>query len=54
MQAIKEYAQVIDGSFHVKLPKNFTAKLVELIICLLTITNQVKMIFFGFCGKAQK
>ncbi|TKB65240.1 MAG: hypothetical protein E8D52_18615 [Nitrospira sp.] len=32
MQAIKEYTEVIDGSIHVKLPKNFTAKRVELII----------------------
>jgi hypothetical protein len=32
MQAIKEYTEVIDGSIYVKLPKNFTAKRVELII----------------------
>jgi hypothetical protein len=32
MQAIKEYTEVIDGSIHVNLPKNFTAKRVELII----------------------
>jgi hypothetical protein len=32
MQAIKEYTEVIDGCIHVNLPKNFTAKRVELII----------------------
>lgn len=32
MQAIKEYAEVINGSIHINLPKNFTAKRVELII----------------------
>lgn len=32
MQAIRQYTAVIDGSIHVKLPPNFTAKRVELII----------------------
>jgi len=32
MQAIKQYTEVINGSIHVTLPKNFTAKRVELII----------------------
>lgn len=32
MQAIKQYTEVVDGSIHIKLPKNFTAKRVELII----------------------
>ncbi len=32
MQAIKQYTDVIDGSIHINLPKNFTAKRVELII----------------------
>jgi hypothetical protein len=32
MQAIKQYTEVIDGSIHIELPKNFTAKRVELII----------------------
>ena len=32
MQAIKQYIEVIDGSIHFNLPKNFTAKRVELII----------------------
>ncbi|WP_394752887.1 hypothetical protein [Crenothrix sp.] len=32
MQAIKQYTEVIDGSIHINLPKNFTAKRVELII----------------------
>jgi len=32
MQAIKQYTEVINGSIHVNLPKNFTAKRVELII----------------------
>ena len=32
MQAIKQHAEVIDGSIHINLPKTFTAKRVELII----------------------
>jgi len=32
MQAIKQYTEIINGSIHVNLPKNFTAKRVELII----------------------
>lgn len=32
MQAIKQYTEVINGSIHIDLPKNFTAKRVELII----------------------
>ena len=32
MQAIKQYTEVINGSIHVSLPENFTAKRVELII----------------------
>ena len=32
MQAIKQHTDVIDGSIHINLPKNFTAKRVELII----------------------
>ena len=32
MQAIKHYAEVINGSIHIDLPINFTAKRVELII----------------------
>lgn len=32
MQVIKQYTDVIDGSIHINLPKNFTAKRVELII----------------------
>jgi hypothetical protein len=32
MQAIKQYAEVINGGIHIDLPKNFTAKRVELII----------------------
>jgi hypothetical protein len=32
MQAIKQYTEVIDGSIHINLPSNFTAKRVELII----------------------
>jgi hypothetical protein len=32
MQAIKQYIDVIDGIIHINLPKNFTAKRVELII----------------------
>ncbi len=32
MQAIKEYTEVINGSIHIDLPKDFTAKRVELII----------------------
>lgn len=32
MQAIKQYTEVINGSIHVNLPKDFTAKRVELII----------------------
>lgn len=32
MQALKQYTEVVEGSIHVKLPKNFTAKRVELII----------------------
>ncbi|MDD2722754.1 MAG: hypothetical protein PHH59_01855 [Methylovulum sp.] len=32
MQAIKQYTEVVDGSIHINLPKNFTAKRVELII----------------------
>jgi len=32
MQAIKQYTEVINGSSHIDLPKDFTAKRVELII----------------------
>ena len=32
MQAIKEFTEVIDGCIHINLPKDFTAKRVELII----------------------
>ncbi len=32
MQAFKQYAEVINGCFHIDLPKNFTAKRIELII----------------------
>lgn len=32
MQAIKQYTEVIDGSIHIHLPTDFTAKRVELII----------------------
>jgi hypothetical protein len=32
MQAIKQYTEVVNGSIHVDLPKDFTAKRVELII----------------------
>lgn len=32
MQAIKQYTEVVNGSIHVRLPKDFTAKRVELII----------------------
>ena len=32
MQAIKQFTEVINGSIHVSLPENFTAKRVELII----------------------
>jgi hypothetical protein len=32
MQAIKQYTEVINGSIHIDLPKEFTAKRVELII----------------------
>jgi hypothetical protein len=32
MQAIKQYTEVINGSIHIDLPKDFTAKRVELII----------------------
>lgn len=32
MQAIKQYTNVINGSIHIDLPKDFTAKRVELII----------------------
>ncbi len=32
MQAIKQYTEVIADSIHINLPKNFTAKRVELII----------------------
>lgn len=32
MQAIKQYIEVINGSIHINLPKDFTAKRVELII----------------------
>ena len=32
MQAIKQYTEVIAGSIHIKLPPDFTAKRVELII----------------------
>ena len=32
MQVIKQYTEVINGSIHIELPKNFTAKRVELII----------------------
>ena len=32
MQAIKQYTEVINGCIHVNLPKDFTAKRVELII----------------------
>lgn len=32
MQAIKQYTKVINGSIHIDLPKDFTAKRVELII----------------------
>lgn len=32
MQAIKQYTEVINGSIHIKLPTDFTAKRVELII----------------------
>ena len=32
MQAFKQYTEVIDGSIHINLPQNFTAKRVELII----------------------
>lgn len=32
MQAIKQYTEVINGSIHIELPKDFTAKRVELII----------------------
>lgn len=32
MQAIKQYTEVINGSIHINLPENFTAKRVELII----------------------
>ena len=32
MQAIKQYTEVINGSIHINLPKDFTAKRVELII----------------------
>ena len=32
MQAIKQYTDVINGSIHISLPKNFTAKRVKLII----------------------
>ncbi len=32
MQAIKQYIVVINGSIHIDLPKDFTAKRVELII----------------------
>lgn len=32
MQALRQYTEVINGSIHVSLPENFTAKRVELII----------------------
>lgn len=32
MQAIKQYTNVINGSIHIDLPKDFSAKRVELII----------------------
>jgi len=32
MQAIKQYTEVINGSIHIDLPKDFTARRVELII----------------------
>ena len=32
MQVIKQYTDVINGSIHVNLPRDFTAKRVELII----------------------
>lgn len=39
MQAIKQYAEVINGSIHVNLPKDFTAKRVELIILAVDDNN---------------
>lgn len=40
MQAIKQYADVIDGAIHVKLPENFRSKRVELIILCADEINQ--------------
>ena len=39
MQAIKQYTEVINGSIHVSLPENFTAKRVELIILFIDEDN---------------
>ncbi|ASF44599.1 hypothetical protein [Methylovulum psychrotolerans] len=39
MQAIKQYTEVINGSIHVNLPKDFTAKRVELIILAVDDNN---------------
>lgn len=32
MRALKQYTEVVDGSIHINLPPDFTAKRVELII----------------------
>jgi hypothetical protein len=39
MQAIKQYTEVINGSIHVNLPKDFTAKRVELLILAVDDNN---------------
>ena len=45
MQAIKQYTEVIAGSIHIKLPPDFTAKRVELII-LSADDNDTNMVDF--------
>ena len=48
MQAIKQYTNVINGSIHIDLPKDFTAKRVELIILPADDEAQDKVAFQRF------
>ncbi len=48
MQAIKQYTEVINGSIHVSLPENFTAKRVELIILSIDEDNMDSSSFRQF------
>lgn len=48
MQAIKQYTEVINGSIHIDLPKDFTAKRVELIILSADVDEQDNVAFQRF------